>query len=96
MRWINARNAILQDGDETSANSPALQVVNSTLRTVRVLGCAWDYASNKVQELSTITDSKVLGDLKLADEQQGRWIDEDPDLPTMLRFIASKQQQDSS
>lgn len=40
-----------------------------------------------VQELAQITDQYVVSDLRTADLRAGHWIDDDPSLATILRWI---------
>lgn len=40
-----------------------------------------------VQELAQITDQYVMSDLRTADLRAGHWLDDDPSLATILRWI---------
>jgi len=44
-----------------------------------------------VKELGTITDERVINDLRNADYQAGHWLQEDPSLHTLLNWIRSAQ-----
>jgi len=44
-----------------------------------------------LKELNTITDERVVSDLRTADYQAGHWLQEDPPLHTVLSWIRSAQ-----
>ncbi|MCJ1362164.1 hypothetical protein MMC16_001266 [Acarospora aff. strigata] len=73
IRWVNARHAVLQGQKPHAGHAPGLQIADNNLRA----------------ELSTITDERVIYDLRNIDYQAGHWLQEDPPLYTMLSWISS-------
>lgn len=43
--------------------------------------------SRNEQELAQVTDQYVVSDLQAADQRAGHWIDDDPSLDTIRRWI---------
>lgn len=92
IRWVNCRNAILQGQKPHAGHASALQVANNNLHAVSVAPqTAVADADIMVKELSTITDERVVDDLRAADYQAGHWLQEDPPLYTILDWIRSAQ-----
>ncbi|KAK5117034.1 hypothetical protein LTR62_006755 [Meristemomyces frigidus] len=75
LRWINARNAVLQGHRPHSGQTPALQQIRATLRA----------------ELGSITDARVELSLRSADDSAGKWLGEDPSLQQILRVVGGAQ-----
>ncbi|KIW08743.1 hypothetical protein, variant [Verruconis gallopava] len=68
LRWINGRAQILQGQQPHSGHTAQLQQVDATLQ----------------QEVASITDQHVEYSLRAQDTVQGKWLDEDPSLATIL------------
>ncbi|MCJ1227699.1 hypothetical protein MMC12_004355 [Toensbergia leucococca] len=73
-RWVNTRNAILQLQRSHAGHAAALQQADINLRS----------------EISTITDERVVNELRMADWQARHWLQEDPSLQAMLHWICSQ------
>ncbi|KAF3387195.1 hypothetical protein F1880_000991 [Penicillium rolfsii] len=73
-RWAMTRANILRGQRPTSAHGPSLKAANTTLQ----------------QELNRITDQHVVADLRAADVRAGHWLDDDPSLATIQRWIAGR------
>lgn len=43
--------------------------------------------SRNQQELAQVTDQYVVSDLRAADQRAGHWVDDDPSLDTIRRWI---------
>ncbi|KZF19035.1 hypothetical protein L228DRAFT_251593 [Xylona heveae TC161] len=71
MRWINSRNAVLQGQKPHAGHAASLRAIDATLRA----------------ELNGISDERVLTDIRSADHQNGRWIQEDPPLQSILAWL---------
>lgn len=69
-----ARANILRGQRPTPAHAPALKAAHVTLQ----------------QELGRVTDQHVVADLRAADLRAGHWLDDDPSLDTMLRWISGR------
>lgn len=92
LRWVNSRDAILQGQKPHAGHAPALQAADNDLRAVSTPPQnARVEADARVKELSTITDDRVVDDLRTADYQAGHWLQEDPPLYTLLSWIRSAQ-----
>ena len=68
------RANILRGQRPTTAHAAALKHAGITLQ----------------QELSRITDQHVVADLRAADLRAGHWLDDDPSLETMRRWIQGR------
>lgn len=68
------RANILRGQRPTSAYAPALKPAHVTLQ----------------QELARVTDQHVVADLRAADLRAGHWLDDDPSLDTMQRWIQGR------
>jgi hypothetical protein len=42
------------------------------------------------QELATVTDDRIINELRMRDWQAAHWLDEDPSLHTVLAWIQSQ------
>lgn len=75
-RWSMTREKILGTNGQrpTAAHTPALEAAQTTLR----------------QELARVTDDHVVTDLRAADLRSGYWLDDDPSLHTMRRWIQGR------
>ncbi len=43
-----------------------------------------------MQELATITDESIYGELQMSDQQMGRWTAEDPSMRNVQRWVRSR------
>lgn len=66
-----ARSSTLGGQRPTVQHAAALKGVHATLQ----------------QELARVTDQHVVADLRAADLRAGHWLDDDPALDTMRRWI---------
>ncbi|KAI9849893.1 MAG: hypothetical protein M1837_000107 [Sclerophora amabilis] len=73
-RWISSRAAILQGQKPHAGHVPALQSVDSELRSMR----------------ATITDERVWTELRTEDYHAGRWINDDPSLASVQQWLRSQ------
>ncbi|EME46263.1 hypothetical protein DOTSEDRAFT_125391 [Dothistroma septosporum NZE10] len=73
LRWINARNSILQGQRPHAGHAPALQQIRDQLRV----------------ELAAITDARVDAALRQADMAVGKWLEEDPPLASIQRMLSA-------
>lgn len=73
-RWAMTRANILRGQRPTSAHAPALKAAHVTLQ----------------HDLARVTDQHVVADLRAADLRAGHWLDDDPSLDTMLRWIQGR------
>ncbi|OQN98557.1 hypothetical protein B0A48_15819 [Cryoendolithus antarcticus] len=71
LRWVNARNALLQGQRAHAGHAPALQQIRNNLRV----------------ELTNVTDAAVDQSLRSADNSVGKWISEDPPLAVIQRVL---------
>lgn len=69
-----ARTNILCGQRPTPQHSAALKAAHATLQ----------------QELARATDQHVVADLRAADLRAGHWLDDDPSLDTMRRWIQGR------
>ncbi|EYE94643.1 uncharacterized protein EURHEDRAFT_81380 [Aspergillus ruber CBS 135680] len=70
-RWALHRANILRGQQPTAQHAAQLATVSNSFR----------------QELAQITDQYVVSDLRTADLRAGHWLDDDPSLATILRWI---------
>ncbi|RMJ25920.1 hypothetical protein PHISP_03214 [Aspergillus sp. HF37] len=70
-RWALNRSNILRGQRPTPVHAAQLNAVSSTFR----------------QELAQITDQYVVSDLRAADLRAGHWLDDDPSLDAINRWI---------
>ncbi|KAJ5925698.1 hypothetical protein N7454_008337 [Penicillium verhagenii] len=70
-RWAITRANTLRGGRPSSATSAALKALNASL----------------VQDLARVTDQHVVADLRAADTRAGHWLDDDPSLDVIRRWI---------
>lgn len=73
-RWSITRESVLRGQRPTAAHGAALEAAQTTLR----------------QELAHITDQHVLADLRAADLRAGHWLDDDPSLEVMRRWMQDR------
>ncbi|KAJ5594821.1 uncharacterized protein N7459_001029 [Penicillium hispanicum] len=73
-RWVMTRATILRGQRPTPAHAAALKNAGITLQ----------------QELARVTDQHVVADLRAADLRAGHWLDDDPSLDTMRRWIQGR------
>ncbi|KAJ5891855.1 uncharacterized protein N7473_008083 [Penicillium subrubescens] len=73
-RWAMTRANILGGQRPTSAHGPSLKAAHITLQ----------------QELGRITDQHVVADLRAADLRAGHWLDDDPSLAVIQRWIVGR------
>ena len=66
-----SRDATLRGQHPTGEKSAALKAASATLQ----------------QELARMTDEHVVADLRAADLRAGHWLDDDPSLDTIRRWI---------
>ncbi|BDD56977.1 hypothetical protein MPDQ_002869 [Monascus purpureus] len=72
-RWAMNRAVVLRGHRPTGHHSSQLKAVDRTFR----------------EELAQITDQHVLADLRAADMRAGYWVNEDPSLNSIIRWIRS-------
>lgn len=70
-RWVISRANILRSQRGSPNLRTSLKGIDTTLR----------------QELARITDQHVVADLRAADQRAGYWIDDDPSLDVIRRWI---------
>ncbi|KAJ5674134.1 hypothetical protein N7462_009573 [Penicillium macrosclerotiorum] len=70
-RWAMSRASTLRGQRPAPQHAAALKVAHATLQ----------------QELVRITDQHVVADLRAADLRAGHWLDDDPSLDAMRRWI---------
>lgn len=68
------RENILHGQRPTHAHAAALKTAQTTLQ----------------QELARVTDQHVVADLRSADLRAGHWLDDDPSLDTIRRWIQGR------
>lgn len=68
------RDSILRGQRPTPAHAAALKTADTTLQ----------------QELARITDQHVVADLRAADLRAGHWLDDDPSLEAMRRYMQGR------
>ncbi|KAJ5287959.1 hypothetical protein N7478_003645 [Penicillium angulare] len=73
-RWAMARSTALRGQRPTAAHAASLKTVHASLQ----------------QELARITDSHVVADLRAADQRAGHWLDDDPSLEAIRRWIGGQ------
>ncbi|KAJ5155602.1 hypothetical protein N7492_008405 [Penicillium capsulatum] len=73
-RWAMTRANILGGQRPTPQHGGALKAAQATLQ----------------QELARVTDQHVVADLRAADLRAGHWLDDDPSLDTMRRWIQGR------
>ena len=73
-RWAMARANILRGQRPTSQHVTALKNASTTLQ----------------QELARVTDQHVYADLRAADQRAGHWLDDDPSLEMIRRWIGGQ------
>ena len=69
-----ARSNTLRGSRPTPAHAAALKAAHASLQ----------------QELARITDSHVVADLRAADLRAGHWVDDDPSLEAIRRWIGGR------
>ncbi|RKU46575.1 hypothetical protein DL546_004592 [Coniochaeta pulveracea] len=73
-QWIGLREQILMGGRPHSGNQSQLRGCDAQLRN----------------ELQRITDDAIYNQLKSSDILMGRWVDEDPSLRAVQRWVRSR------
>ncbi|MCJ1376485.1 hypothetical protein MMC20_007728 [Loxospora ochrophaea] len=74
-RWVNARTALVQQGQmQSPTQAAALRQATYNLRT----------------ELTGVTNERVFNDLYQVDRQARHWLQDDPSLQTILNWIRSQ------
>ncbi|KAJ5326605.1 hypothetical protein MYU51_014559 [Penicillium brevicompactum] len=73
-RWAMARASILQGQRPTAQHAAALKSATTTLH----------------QDLARITDTYAVSDLRAADMRAGHWVDDDPSLEAIRRWVGSQ------
>lgn len=68
------RESILRGQRPSPVHATALKAAHTTLQ----------------QELARVTDEHVVADLRAADLRAGHWLDEDPSLNTMRRWMQGR------
>ncbi|MCJ1287848.1 hypothetical protein MMC26_007200 [Xylographa opegraphella] len=74
MRWVQARNQALQGQQPHAGHAAALQRVDHALAA----------------ELATITDDRIVNELRQKDWSAGHYLAEDPSLATLQSWIRSQ------
>lgn len=72
-RWAMARSNILRNQIPTAEHATALKNATTALH----------------QDLARITDHYIVSDLRAADTRAGHWLDDDPSLETIRRWIGN-------
>lgn len=95
-RWANMRSGILQGQKRCAGYTAALRQADQALHEVcdhtpvRSNWKKWaKFQFNASQELATITDERIVNELRTKDWQAGHWLQEDPPLQTVLNWIRS-------
>ncbi|KAJ6093263.1 hypothetical protein N7486_008552 [Penicillium sp. IBT 16267x] len=70
-RWAMARATTLRGARPTPAHAAALKAAHASLQ----------------RDLARVTDQHVVADLRAADLRAGHWLDDDPSLDTIRRWI---------
>ncbi|VBB76464.1 Putative protein of unknown function [Podospora comata] len=73
-RWIEWRDQILMGGRPHSGNQSQLRACDQQLRS----------------ELANITDEAIYSELQVSDMTMGRWVDEDPSLRAVQRWVRTR------
>ncbi|CAI7658653.1 unnamed protein product [Penicillium pancosmium] len=73
-RWAMTRTATLRGQRPTGAHAAALKSAHTVLQ----------------QELARVTDQHVVADLRAADLRAGHWLDDDPSLDSIRRWIQGR------
>ncbi|KAJ5239753.1 hypothetical protein N7468_004372 [Penicillium chermesinum] len=73
-RWAMSRESALRGQAPTANQATALKAANTVLQ----------------QELARITDQHVVADLRNADLRAGHWVDDDPSLDVLRRWIQGR------
>ncbi|KAK0708812.1 hypothetical protein B0T21DRAFT_387539 [Apiosordaria backusii] len=73
-RWIEWRDQILMGGRPHSGNQSQLRGCDQQLRA----------------ELANITDEAIYSELQVSDMTMGRWVDEDPSLRAVQRWVRTR------
>ena len=91
MRWVNGRYAVLQGQKPHQGHTAALQRLDLALRTVSriVSGQESELLIVCSQELAAVTNERVFNDLRMADQQAGYYLQDDPSLQRILSSIGS-------
>lgn len=95
-RWVNMRNGILQGQRRHAGHTAALRQADQALQQVsHCISVGLDsktwakFQFNASQELATITDERIVNELRTKDLEAGHWLQEDPPLQTVLNWIRS-------
>jgi hypothetical protein len=96
-RWVMSRTQALQGRKPNGRHTEGLNAANEALRSVRDLSAYQEPANRQVanpngllQDLSEVTDTHVMNDLRAADQRAGYWLSEDPSLNKILDWIRSR------
>ncbi len=96
-RWVMRRTQVLQGQKPNARHTEGLSAANEALRSVRDLSAYQGSANGQVanpdgllQDLSEVTDTNVMNDLRAADQRAGYWLSEDPPLNKILDWIRSR------
>ncbi|KXG48879.1 uncharacterized protein PGRI_027490 [Penicillium griseofulvum] len=73
-RWAMTRASILRGSSATAQHSAALKSATATLH----------------QDLARFTDQHVVADLRAADLRAGHWLDDDPSLEAIRRWVVGR------
>ncbi|KAJ5799653.1 uncharacterized protein N7518_001721 [Penicillium psychrosexuale] len=73
-RWAMARAGVLRGSPPTAQHSTALKSATAALH----------------QDLARFTDQHVVADLRAADLRAGHWLDDDPSLEAIHRWVAGR------
>ncbi|KAJ5760936.1 hypothetical protein N7520_008092 [Penicillium odoratum] len=70
-RWAMTRETTLRGARPTPAHTAALKTIHDSLQ----------------RDLARITDQHVIADLRAADQRAGHWLEDDPSLDVIRRWI---------
>ncbi|KAM0795262.1 hypothetical protein BDR22DRAFT_894379 [Usnea florida] len=73
IKWVQRRQSILQGRKPQNGHLQALRQADTALRN----------------ELATITNERIANAFRIADQQAGYWLDDDPSLQAVLGWIRS-------
>jgi hypothetical protein len=92
-----SRNQVLQGQKPNGRHTEGLNAADEALRSVRDLSVYREPRNRQIanrsgllQDLSEVTDTRVMNDLRAADQRAGYWLSEDPSLADILDWIQSR------
>ncbi|KAL8984132.1 MAG: hypothetical protein Q9205_001810 [Flavoplaca limonia] len=91
VRWLNARNFILQSGKPLQQQAVLLQQASANLHAVGMNPPSLQIVADNsiLKELAAVTDTRIYNDFRQTDSEAGYWLGDDPPLATILDWIRS-------